>query len=161
MRIYHRYLGFFLAGIMAVYALSGIVLVYRDTDAFKKEIRVNEVLPEGTTAENLGSALRIKRFQIDKEENGVAYFKQGSFNIETREVNYTKKELPYLLDKMTHLHKATSSRSLSFLNVFFGVSLLFYVISSFLMFTPNSGIFKKGIYVAIAGIVFALVLIFV
>ena len=30
MRIFHRYLGFFLAGIMAVYALSGIVLIFRD-----------------------------------------------------------------------------------------------------------------------------------
>ena len=27
MRTYHRYLGFFLAGIMAVYAISGIILV--------------------------------------------------------------------------------------------------------------------------------------
>ena len=35
MRIYHRYLGFFLAGIMAVYAISGIVLIFRDTDFLK------------------------------------------------------------------------------------------------------------------------------
>ena len=39
MRIIHRYLGFFLAGIMAVYALSGIVLIFRDTNIFKKEKR--------------------------------------------------------------------------------------------------------------------------
>ena len=32
MRVYHRYLGFFLAGIMAVYAISGIVMIFRDTD---------------------------------------------------------------------------------------------------------------------------------
>ena len=31
MRVYHRYLGFFLTGIMAMYALSGIVLILRDT----------------------------------------------------------------------------------------------------------------------------------
>ncbi len=37
MRITHRYLGYFLAGIMAVYALSGILLVYRDTDFLKNE----------------------------------------------------------------------------------------------------------------------------
>ncbi|WP_228459230.1 PepSY domain-containing protein [Chryseobacterium carnipullorum] len=37
MRITHRYLGYFLAGIMAVYALSGVLLVYRDTDFLKKE----------------------------------------------------------------------------------------------------------------------------
>jgi uncharacterized iron-regulated membrane protein len=28
MRIYHRYLGFFLAGIMAVYAVSGVVMIF-------------------------------------------------------------------------------------------------------------------------------------
>ena len=32
MRILHRYLGFFLAGIMAVYALSCTVMIFRDTD---------------------------------------------------------------------------------------------------------------------------------
>jgi uncharacterized iron-regulated membrane protein len=37
MRIIHRYLGFFLSGIMAVYALSGIVLIFRDTDFLKQE----------------------------------------------------------------------------------------------------------------------------
>ncbi len=31
-RVVHRYLGFFLAGIMIVYAISGIVLTVRDTD---------------------------------------------------------------------------------------------------------------------------------
>ena len=36
-RIIHRYLGFFLAGIMTVYALSGVVLIFRDTDLFKIE----------------------------------------------------------------------------------------------------------------------------
>ena len=31
-REFHRYLGFFLAGIMAVYAFSGIILTFRNTD---------------------------------------------------------------------------------------------------------------------------------
>ena len=39
MRILHRYVGFFLAGIMSVYALSGIVLIFRDGDTFKSEIQ--------------------------------------------------------------------------------------------------------------------------
>jgi hypothetical protein len=36
MRITHRYLGYFLAGMMAVYAISGVLLVYRDTGFLKK-----------------------------------------------------------------------------------------------------------------------------
>ena len=31
-RILHRYLGFFLAGIMMIYAVSGITLIFRNTD---------------------------------------------------------------------------------------------------------------------------------
>ncbi|MGB5405007.1 hypothetical protein [Robiginitalea sp.] len=30
-RVIHRYLGYFLAGIMAMYALSGIVMIFRET----------------------------------------------------------------------------------------------------------------------------------
>ena len=37
MRVYHRYLGFFLAGIMAVYAISGIVLIFRETPFLKSD----------------------------------------------------------------------------------------------------------------------------
>ena len=36
-RKYHRWLGFFLAGIMAVYAISGILLIFRTTDFLKYE----------------------------------------------------------------------------------------------------------------------------
>ena len=35
-RSIHRYLGFFLAGIMFMYAITGITLIFRNTDTFKK-----------------------------------------------------------------------------------------------------------------------------
>jgi len=47
MRIYHRYLGFFLAGIMAIYALSGIVLIFRDTNFLKQERMAKQMHPHG------------------------------------------------------------------------------------------------------------------
>jgi len=34
-RIIHRYLGFYLVGIMAVYAISGIAMIFRNDDTFK------------------------------------------------------------------------------------------------------------------------------
>ena len=43
-REFHRYLGFFLAGIMAVYAFSGIVLTFRNTDTFKKKEVVEQLV---------------------------------------------------------------------------------------------------------------------
>ncbi len=161
MRVYHRYLGFFLAGIMTMYSLSGIVLIFRDTDFLKSEQTVEKTLPPDFKIEELGKVVRMRDFKIDKEENGVAYFRNGSFDKKTNIVTFKTKELPFILDKMTHLHKASTDEPLFFLNIFFGLSLLFFVISSFYMFLPKSDTFKKGMYFVIAGIVLTLVLIFV
>jgi uncharacterized iron-regulated membrane protein len=158
-RIYHRYLGFFLVGVMAVYALSGIVLVFRDTDTFKKEQIVEKELPTDTPVEKLGEVLRIRGLKVDKVESGIAYFEAGTYDTNTGKAVYTVKKLPYLLDRMTYLHKATSSRPLAFLNIFFGLSLLFFVISSFWMFSPGTSIFKKGLYFTAAGLVLTILLI--
>ena len=48
MRVYHRYLGFFLAGIMAVYAISGVVMIFRDTDFLKREKQIEKETGTGT-----------------------------------------------------------------------------------------------------------------
>jgi len=161
MRVYHRYLGFFLAGIMAVYALSGILMIFRNTDFLKKDYTEERTFEVGTKAEALGEKLRIKNFKIEKEEGNLVYFNGGNYNTETGLATYTKKELPYVLKKMTDMHKATSDRPLFFLNIFFGVSLLFFVLSAFWMFLPKTTIFKKGLYFAAAGLVLALLVIFV
>jgi len=161
MRLYHRYLGFFLAGIMAVYAISGILMIFRDTDFLKKEMIIESTLPEGTKIEELGKELRIRDFKITKAEDNMVYFENGNYNTETRMVTYTVKELPFVLKKMTDMHKATSKKPLFFLNIFFGLSLLFFVISSFWMFLPKTSIFKKGMYFALAGLVLTLLVIFI
>lgn len=161
MRIIHRYLGFFLGGIMTMYAISGIVLIFRDSDTFKNVTTETIVLEEEVAPDMLGETLKIRKFKVDRIENDVVYFKGGEYDLSTRTAIVTRKELPFVLDKITHLHKATSSRPLAFLNIIFGLSLLFFVVSSFWMFSPSTSIFKKGLYFSLAGLVFALVLIFV
>jgi len=160
-RIMHRYLGYFLTGIMAVYAISGVTLIFRDADTFKKEVLIEKTVAPSLAKETLGKALGIKRLTVDREENGIYYFKDGMYNVKTGEANYTKKQLPYLLNKITKFHKAKSGDPLFFLNIFFGLALLFFVISAFWMFLPSSTIFKKGLYFALAGAVLTLVLLFV
>ena len=108
MRVYHRYLGYFLAGIMAVYAISGVVLIFRDTDFLKKEKQIEKQLKPNMKAEDIGRELKIKEFKIEKEEGNIMSFKQGSYNKETGVSNYTVKELPYFMSKLTKLHKATT-----------------------------------------------------
>ena len=160
MRIYHRYLGFFLAGIMAVYALSGIVLIFRDTDFLKSEKLVQQQLKPGLTADSLGKAIRMRDLKIESVNGDVQTFKQGTYNTVTGAVSYTTKNLPRMIEKLTHLHKANTKDPLFYLNIFFGVSLLFFVISSFWMFMPKTSIFKKGMYFTLAGIALTLLMLF-
>ncbi|MBL7759424.1 MAG: hypothetical protein JNK08_01885 [Sediminibacterium sp.] len=160
MRVYHRYLGFFLAGIMAVYSISGIIMIFRETDFLKKEKQIEKKIKPNVSSENLGTELKIKNLKVEKEEGNLVYFQQGTYNKETGVANYTAKSLPYVLDKMTKMHKATSKQPLFFLNIFFGVALFFFVLSAFWMFLPKTTIFKKGMYFALAGLILALVMIF-
>lgn len=161
MRIVHRYLGFFLAGIMAVYSLSGIVLIFRDSDFLKQEKLIEKKLESGLDKETLGQQLKIKNLKVEREEGTIYYFKNGSYDKNTGIANYTVKRLPTILDKMTHFHKAKSGDPLFFLNIFFGFSLFFFVVSAFWMFMPKTTVFKKGIYFTLAGIAFTLLLLFV
>jgi hypothetical protein len=127
----------------------------------KSERTIEKTFPPHFKIEELGKALRVRNFKIEKEENGIVYFKQGTFNKATGVIKLTSKELPQILEKLTQIHKASTNEPLFFLNVLFGLSLLFFVISSFWMFMPKTEIFKKGIYFAIGGIILTLTLIFI
>jgi hypothetical protein len=159
MRVIHRYLGFFLAGIMAVYALSGLVLIFRDTDFLKQEKEIVKTIKTNANPEEIGKMLRMRGLKPEKTEGDVVIFKNGTYNKATGEAKFKVKELPTLLDKMTHLHKANTKDPLYFFNIFFGLSLLFFVISAFWMFMPSTSIFKKGLYFTLAGIVLTLILL--
>lgn len=161
MRILHRYIGFFLAGIMAVYALSGTVLIFRDTNYFKKETQVEKKLNPGIPADELGKQIRVRDLKFTKTEGDLQYFEQGTYNTKTGVVNYTSNDLPFVLNKLTQLHKASTKQPLYFFNIFFALSLLFFVVSSFWMFKPETKIFKKGMYFTIAGVVLMLILLYV
>jgi uncharacterized iron-regulated membrane protein len=160
MRIWHRYLGFFLSGIMAVYAISGVVLIFRDTDFLKVEKQIERELKPGLDEVSLGQALRIRGLRAIEESTSQIVFAQGTYDKETGSVAYTSKQLPLVLKKMTEMHKANSKQPLFYLNIFFGGSLLFFVLSSFLMFLPSSKIFRRGIYVALAGLVLTIVMVY-
>lgn len=161
MRLYHRYLGYFLAGIMAVYAISGIILIFRDTDFLKQEKKVDKQLKPNLSHEEIGRELRIRDFKVTSETDELVFFEGGNYNKIGGTAAVTVKELPYFLNKLTKLHKANTKSPLFFLNIFFGVSLLFFVVSAFYMFLPHTSVFKKGLYFAVAGVALTLILIFI
>ncbi len=160
MRIYHRYLGFFLAGIMAIYSISGIIMIFRETDFLKKENHKVLTVAPNLKNEEIGPAIKIKNLKVKSDTLGVVTFEQGTYTRATGVADFTVKELPYLLNKITKMHKATHKDPLYYLNIFFGLSLFFFVMSSFWLFTPGTTIFTKGMYFTLAGIVLALVMLF-
>lgn len=160
MRIYHRYLGFFLAGIMAVYAISGIILIFRNTDFLKNSITERKELKPGLTDIQVGEEIKIRNLRFESADGVVQKFKQGTYNTETGVADYTMKKYPLVIEKLTHLHKANSNDPLFYLNIFFGVSLLFFVLSSFWMFLPQTSIFRKGLYYTLGGVALTLIMLF-
>ena len=161
MRIIHRYLGFFLAGIMSIYAISGMLLIFRETEFLKYETKVERNFEKDIAIDALGKAMRVIDIKLLKEENNICFFKQGTFDRNTGIANFTTKQYPYLLEKMTKLHKANTKQPLFILNLLFGLSLLIYVVSAFWMFVPGTDIFKKGMYFALAGFIMSLFLLLI
>ncbi len=158
-RLYHRYLGFFLAGIMIIYALSGILMIFRTTDFLKVEKQITREIATNVAGSELGRALFIRDFKVVEENEEMVRFEQGTYNKATGVAEYKVKELPTVLQKLETMHKATVNSPLFFLNIFFGISLLFFSVSAFFMFAKSTKIFKKGIYVAIGGLVFAIIVV--
>src|SRR5438045_1288593 len=110
MRIYHRYLGYFLAGIMAEYAISGVVMIFRDTDFLKKEKRMQQTVSSDLKPDELGRALRIRDLTITSQDGNIMSFKQGTYNKATGAADYTIKSLPLVMEKLTQLHKASTKQ---------------------------------------------------
>lgn len=160
-REFHRYLGFFLAGIMAVYAFSGIVLTFRNTDTFKKKEVVEQLIEAGLAEEELAGALNM-RLTVSKTEDGVIFFNNdGTYEIASGKASYVKTSYPLLLAKMNKLHLMNTTNPLFWLAIFFGLSLMFFSISAFFMFNTGAPIYKKGLYFAVAGAALTIVLLLV
>ncbi len=146
---------------MAVYSISGIALIFRKTDTFKKVVVITKTISPNLSVKDLESTLKIKNLYVNRIEGNIVYFDKGRYNKQTGEVVYSKKEIPFFLKKMQTLHKATTKSPVYWLNIFFGISLLFFVISSFWMFLPSTSVFKKGIYFSLAGILMTIIILFI
>lgn len=158
-RQYHRWIGFFLAGIMAVYALSGILLVFRSTDFLKFEQHYEKQLSANLNGKALGESLKLKGFKLLSEGSDTIEFRQGQYDKASGIATYSKMDYPFPLNKMVKLHKATTNSPLYILNISFGVALLFYVVSAFLMFMPKALVYKNGLKIAGVGFLFAVLMV--
>ncbi|PSK83246.1 hypothetical protein [Prolixibacter denitrificans] len=161
MRMLHRYVGYFVLGFTLIYSISGIILVYRDTDFLKRETTVERKLPVNLDEAALGSELHMRGFKIIKTEGDLHYFANGTYNKATGVANYKIKALPTILSKMNSVHKSVSQNPSHLFTTIFGILLLFLAVSSLWMFKPKAKIFKKGMIVAGSGVVIAIALLLI
>ncbi|MCU4176249.1 hypothetical protein [Carboxylicivirga sp. N1Y90] len=154
----HRDIGFLTVGITIVFSISGIVLIYRDTDVFKVENNYALKLEANLKRSELSDKLDIRHLRFTNETKETIAFDEGTYNKLTGEVRYTLMEYPYLIDKMNFMHKAISREVLHWFATVYGILLLFLAISSFWMYKPNTRLFKRGIVLSSIGIVVAIIL---
>lgn len=151
MRALHRDIGFFLVGLVIVYSLSGIVLVYRDIGFLTADVQTEKKLPPGVSPADLGPLLRLKQFKPLKTEGDIVYFREGTYNKATGLAVYTTKRLPALLQKWVDLHKTTSGNATHWCAVPFGALLCFLAVSSFWMCKRGGNAFRRGLALASVG----------
>lgn len=159
MRSLHRDIGFFVIGLVIIYSISGVVLIYRDTNFFKQDTIVEKVLSPNIEISELGSVLRIRDFQVIKIADDIVYFQNGTYNKTTGIVIYSNKELPKWIKKFNSLHKAPSKNLVHWFTTTFGILLFFLALSSFWMFKPKTKLFRRGMFIAASGFIVAIILL--
>ncbi len=152
MRALHRDVGFFVIGLTLIFSLSGIVLIYRDSDFLKQETKVEKTLATGLEPSEVGNELHLRNFRLISSNGEIIQFQNGTYNKKTGIAVYTIKALPSFLNVLANLHKASSRNVLHWISLTYGLSLMFLAISSFWMFKPKSKMFRRGLCFAALGV---------
>ncbi len=160
MRSLHRNIGFFVVGLIIIFSINGIVLIYRNTEFLKKEKFVEKTLDPNLEASELGKVLYLRNFKVLKEEEEMVYFQDGTYNKVTGDIKYSSKELPAFLSKFNKLHMSSSIELVHWASLIFGILLMFLAISSFWMYKPQTRMFRRRVFIAFIGVTFAVILLF-
>lgn len=161
MRSLHRDLGYLTFGLMVIYALSGTVLLYRNTDFMKKEAVVERQLKPGLSDEELGREMRMREFKVTKTEGDVVYFQSGTYNKASGMTSYKQKDVIFPFNKFINFHKSISSNKMHWFNLISGFIFLFLAVSSLWMFKPNTKTFKRGMVFTVVGIVLTVIVLMI
>ena len=157
MRALHRDIGFLMIGLTVVYCVSGIILVYRDTDLFTIDKQYIETLKPNIEASELGRALQLRHLRVEKEVADTIYFNYGSYSKSSGVANYTINTYPDIVWTINSFHKIKTKASMHWMAVIYGVLLLFLAISSLWMYKPRSKKFKRGLVLTALGLIIAVV----
>lgn len=160
MRAMHRDIGFLVIGLTLIFAVSGIILVHRDSDLLKAPRQVEKRFHPYLNKFELGLALRMRDFHILREDSTMIYFTpQGAYNKKTGVAIYHTDEVPGFFQKLNKLHRIKSKNKMSWFVIAYCVLLAFLAISSFWMYKPKTKPFKRGIIFTLAGFIIAAILL--
>jgi len=160
MRFLHNKIGFFIVGLVIIYGLSGLLQTYRDTNLLKHDIVHTQQLAPSLPEKELGSSLKLRNFKVNKTEGSMVYFEDGNYNAATGMATYTTREWYAWLVPFTELHKSSSKSLAHYFTTLFGIALLFMSVSAFWMFKPGTKLFSSGVYLTAAGVIAAVILLF-
>lgn len=160
-RLLHRDIGFLAVGLIIFYALSGIILIYRDIDFMKHEVHKEQTLPPALSSDELASTLRIKNLKVINQDSTTLNFEQGTYSKTTGVASYTTSEVIFPFNKFINLHKAASQSPSHWFTTLFGIVLLFLGVSSFWMFKSTTRQFRRGVLLSVVGVVAAILLLFI
>ena len=160
-RLLHRDIGFLMVGLTIIYALSGILLMYRGTGFLQTQTTVQTAAAKGLEAGELGKALGLRRFVLEQQTADTVYFQGGTYDRATGIATITKQEFPAVLNMMTQVHKLTSRSPLHLMALVYASLLLFLALSSLAMYKPGTRLFRRGMSFSAAGMVMAVILMVV
>lgn len=175
-RIIHRELSFFFAGMVLIYAISGIVMNHRDTinpnfSITRKEYKIAENLPDkvGMSKEKvlpllepLGETANYTKHYFPQTDVMKVFLKGGSnllVNVKTREAVYESVSRRPLIGAMSRLHYNPGQWWTYFADIF-AVGLIIITLSGIIMLKGNKGIIGRGGIELIVGVLIPLLFLF-
>lgn len=175
-RIIHRDLSFFFAGMVLIYAISGIVMNHRDTvnpnfSITRKEYKITENLPDKTgmkkekvltLLEPLGETGNYTKHYFPQTHVMKVFLKGGSnllVNVKTGEAVYESVTRRPLIGAMSRLHYNPGQWWTYFADIF-AIGLIIITLSGVIMLKGNKGIIGRGGIEIIVGILIPLLFLF-
>lgn len=161
MRKLHRDFGYLAIGLTLIYALSGILLMFRGSDFMMKEVAYEKNLSKEMNVEQLEGELAYRRFKVKKETGDKIIFNVGAYDKRSGVATYTLREYVAPFNMFVSLHKIGSSSPALWFMVGYGSILAFLAISALFMYAPRHHHFKRGMVLTLIGVVVAIIFCFV
>ncbi|RLD60037.1 MAG: hypothetical protein DRJ01_10345 [Bacteroidetes bacterium] len=176
--ILHRDLGYFFAGMIIIYSLSGIALNHLDDwnpdlKITKQEITVN--LPENSSSINkqdvekiltdIGEIDNYKKFYFPEKDKLKIFLKvphgSGSVNIDLKSGNAYIEKLSRrpVFNQINFLHRNNARKMWTWYADIFALSLMILAISGLFILKGKNGIKGRGAWLTILGILIPLIML--